>query len=97
MKNPIPHRMARANIPFVLAQLNSHAPNNVRLKSAVIQILYWIEHLSQQQIARMLHTNQSNVSRIMKKHSKRLEDDPIYRDIYENCFKSYEYAKTSIP
>lgn len=85
-RNTIIRRMARAGIPFSVAQTDLTTRYAVEIRQIVIQLLYWFENLTQTEIADFLHTTQASVSRSMKSFNLRRKNiDPN-----DNFLKKYD-------
>ena len=84
--------MALADIPFIVAQVGGRTRQSVQTRQLVIQILYWYEGLKQNDIADLLHCQQSTVSRLMKNHQICREKDPNYEAQFQKYRNRYEYA-----
>lgn len=91
-KIKIMQKLRRADIPVAQALINSHKPQNVHIKSAVIQLLYWSDHLNQQQIASILNTSQSSISRLMHFHRKNINSNHNYTKTFTLLKNNYDYA-----
>ena len=96
-KRKIIRRMATANIPFAVAQTDNRKRSVIRIKAAVIQILYFSERLTQVEIAQFLHTTQKTVSLSIQNFNKYQAQDSKFRDDYSRIKKKYEYTLSQIP
>lgn len=78
--------MAKAQIPFAVAQSNNLRRTSVEVRQVVIQLLYYFEGLSQNEIADILHMTQASVSRSMKSfalHRKKEKSNANLLKIYD--------------
>lgn len=85
-RNTITSRMARAGIPFAVAQTNSTTRSAVEIRHIVIQLLYFFEGLTQVEIADLLHTTQASISRSMKTFAEKRKQHKFS----DNFLKNYD-------
>ena len=95
-KNSIKHRMALANIPFNVVFIDSKKRSFIIEKMMIIQLLYIYGGLTQCEIAELLQTSQSAISKSMKHFRKFRQNEELWTQFSEK-FKLYQlnYQKYS--
>ena len=94
-RTAILNRMNRAGIPFSLAQSGNKKKHYVEVKQIVIQLLYFVEGLTQAEIADLLNTTQATVSRSMASFAAILKSEnyPDFLKKYNDWKLKYKAAK----
>ncbi len=85
-------RMARAGIPFALAQISSRKKSVFYERIIIIHLLYHFENLKQDEIAKLINQTQATVSRSMKAFRKKhnaVPNDPNFEKKYSDYSAKY--------
>lgn len=80
-------KFAAAQFPLALAQTPSQSDYAIKHRCIAAVILQQVEHLTQTQIASILHHSQSSISRLLRKHTIYLQTDPAY----QTAFNEYKH------
>ncbi len=80
-------KFAASQFPFALAQIPSKSDYAIKHRCIAAVILQQVEHLTQSQIASILHHSQSSISRLLRNHPIYLQTDPAYR----TAFNEYKH------
>lgn len=91
-KNIITNRLLRAQIPYWVAQSNSITELAVSIRQSVVNILYFLEGLTQQDIADYLNKSQATISRLMQNYANRRKDEENWKFLEKDkiFFSSYK-------
>ena len=80
-------KFAASQFPLPLAQIPSKSDYAIKHRCIAAVILHQVEHLTQTQIASILHHSQSSISRLLRNHPSYLQTDPAYR----TAFNEYKH------